>query len=62
MNLLAWLTGTWKAGTWADGAWQSAGGTVPPTPGGGGFLPLPLREPKRRPKEDDDAFLIAVLL
>jgi hypothetical protein len=28
----------------------------------GGFVPLPLREPKRRPKEEEEAFLLAVLL
>lgn len=60
MELLAWLTGTWKAGAWAVGAWEASGTTPqPPQNPLGGFS---AKAPKRRPQEEDEAFLIAVLL
>lgn len=60
MDLLAWLTGTWKVGAWKLGAWEASG--APPEPPQNPLGGYAAKSPKRRPQEDDEAFLIAVLL
>jgi len=60
VSLTAWKPGAWKTTAWRAGAWESSGAEpeTPPTFGSGS---RPRRD-ARKPRNDDDALLILVLL
>lgn len=64
MSLTAWKAGTWRSGIWKTGAWATSTVTPTETPrtvASGGSRPQREARPARR-HEDDEAFLLAVLL
>lgn len=61
MSLTSWKPGAWKVNAWRAGAWEGGGG-VPPdqTPAHGGGRGVGRNS--WRPRNDDDDFLLIVLL
>lgn len=64
MSLTAWKAGTWRSGIWKTGAWLASTVAQPETPrtvASGGSRPQREARPIQR-HDDDEAFLLAVLL